>query len=118
MNERDPNGIDAKTPGSKLDAGKSPALQGCIQYFPRAIRMVADVSLKGADKYSWRGWEEVSDGPNRYGNALVRHLIDEAIDGPIDRDTGLLHKAQVVWNALAVLELYLRENEDRTKLST
>jgi len=109
--ERDPNGLDSRTPGSKLDAGKSPALQGCIQYFPRALRMVADVSLKGMHKYSWKGWESVPDGPNRYGNALVRHLLDEATDGPIDRDTGLLHAAQVAWNALARLELILKEKE-------
>lgn len=109
--ESDPYGVPAKEPGSKLDANKSPVLRGCLQYFPRAIKVIADVSLRGAQKYSWRGWETVPDGINRYGDAIGRHLLDEEIDGPIDRDTGLLHAAQVAWNALARLELILKEKE-------
>ena len=107
--EKDPNGIDAKTPGSKLDAGKSPLLRGCLQYFPRALLAVAEVSEVGANKYSWKGWEQVADGVNRYGDALARHLTAEAVEGPYDTQTGKLHAAQVAWNALARLELMLRE---------
>ena len=109
--EKDPNGLDSKTPGAKLDAGKSPVMQGCLQYFPRALLEVAKVSLKGAKKYSWKGWEHVVDGPTRYGNALSRHILAEAIEGPYDSDTKELHAAQVAWNALARLELILRESE-------
>ena len=115
ITESDPNGLDLKTPGSKADAGKSPVLRGCLQYFPRALRLVSDVSLRGAQKYAWRGWEQVANGPERYGDALGRHLLDEAIDGPIDKDTGLLHAAQVAWNALARLELILRAQSAKEK---
>ena len=111
MTERDPNGIPAGTPGAKLDAGKSPVTQGCLQYFPRALLEVAKVSLKGAEKYSWRGWEHVPDGETRYNNALGRHILAEAIEGPRDTDTNELHAAQIAWNALARLELILREQE-------
>lgn len=111
--EKDPNGIDAKTPGSKLDAGKSPVLQGALQYFPRALRAVSTVSNFGAQKYSWRGWESVPDGINRYGNAQARHLLDEATDGPLAPDSGLLHAAHGAWNALARLELILKEQEKK-----
>lgn len=111
MAERDPNGLDSKQPGSKLDDGKSPILRGCLQYFPRALKAVAAVSQVGAKKYSWKGWEKVDDGINRYGDALVRHLIAEETDGPVDADTGRLHAEQVAWNALARLELILREGE-------
>lgn len=111
--EADPSGLDAKTPGAKLDDGKSPIYQGLLDYFPRACLMVADVSAVGARKYSWKGWEKVADGPKRYADALVRHIAKEAIEGPIDSDTGLLHKAQIAWNALAMLELILREQEKR-----
>ena len=110
--EKDPNGIDAKTPGSKLDSGKSPAMRGLLHYFPRALLDVAKVSDVGARKYSWRGWESVPDGQTRYGDALVRHIIAEAIEGDIDKDTGLTHASQIAWNALARLELILKEKEN------
>ncbi len=109
--EKDPNGLDLKTPGAKADSGKPAVLQGLLQYFPRALREIATVSTIGAKKYSWRGWESVPDGINRYGDALGRHLLAAAIEGPYDADTGLLHDSQVAWNALARLELILREKE-------
>lgn len=113
--EKDPNGLNSKEPGSKLDAGKPPVMQGMLQYFPRAINAVAEVSAVGAKKYSWKGWESVQDGINRYGDALARHLLASTIEGPYDKDTGLLHDTQVAWNALARLELILREKESNKK---
>lgn len=110
--ERDPHGIPQNQPGAKLDAGKSPVLRGVVQYFPRALLVVADISEYGATKYAWKGWQSVPDGVERYGDALVRHLIAEATDGPVDPETGLLHAAQVAWNALARLELMLCDGED------
>jgi len=112
MTEHDPNGVPPHTPGAKLDAGKSPVMRGAIQYFPRALAAVADISAHGASKYTWKGWEDVPDGVNRYSDALGRHLVLEACEGPIDPATGLLHAAQVAWNALARLELMLRSGED------
>jgi hypothetical protein len=103
--------LNAKQPGSKLDKGKAPLLRGALQYFPRAITAVSMVSLVGANKYSWRGWEHVDDGVNRYGDALARHLLAEETEGPLDAETGCLHAAQVAWNALARLELILREQK-------
>lgn len=114
MTESDPNGKSAKEAGSKLDAGKSPVFQGLLDYFPRACLAVAEVSAAGAAKYAWKGWESVPDGLNRYSNALARHVVNESIQGPYDPD-GFLHKSQVAWNALAVLELYLKENELQSK---
>lgn len=106
--ERDPNGVPANAPGSKLDAGKAPIMRGAIAYFPRALTAVADVSAYGAAKYTWGGWESVPDGVARYSDAMGRHLLAEASEGPADAQTGLLHAAQVCWNALARLELMLR----------
>lgn len=104
--ESDPTGRSSHTPGAKLDAGKVPILQGALAYFPNALREVAQVSYVGAKKYTWKGWESVPDGINRYGNALARHLLATEL---YDADTGCLHAAQVAWNALARLELILRE---------
>lgn len=112
MTERDPHGIPQRQPGAKLDAGKSPILRGAVQYFPRALAAVSDISAHGASKYTWKGWQRVPEGVDRYGDALMRHLAGEEIDGPVDPATGLLHAAQVAWNALARLELMLRDGED------
>jgi hypothetical protein len=112
LKEKDPNGKDAKQSGSKLDSGKSPVFRGLIDYFPRACMAVAEVSQRGAEKYVWKGWEDVPDGINRYSDAIIRHICKEAIEGKIDPDFGLLHKAHVAWNALAVLELELRHSEE------
>src|ERR1035437_9832401 len=107
--EVDPNGFLAQQPGAKMDAGKIPVAQGVLQYFPRALTAVAEVSQIGARKYSWKGWEKVPDGINRYTNALARHLLAMDTEGTRDADTGCLHLAQVAWNALAALELTIRE---------
>lgn len=111
--DTDPSGKDLKQPGTKGDNGKSPIYRGLLDYFPRACLSIAHVSERGAQKYSWKGWESVPSGMSRYSDALVRHIALEAIEGPVDKDTGLLHKAQIAWNALAVLELYLREAENK-----
>lgn len=108
--EQDPNGKSAKEMGSKLDAGKSPVFQGLLSYFPRACLAVADVSARGAAKYAWKGWESVPDGINRYSDALARHIVNEEIEGKYDAD-GFLHKAQIAWNAMASLELFLKESK-------
>jgi len=111
MAEFDPNGKNPHEPGAKLDAGKAPVAQGVLQYFPRALIAVSGVSGIGARKYAWKGWESVEDGFNRYSDALARHLLAETTEGEYDSDTGCLHAAQVAWNALARLELLLKENE-------
>lgn len=45
-----------------------------------------------------------------YSDALGRHLAAEGSEGPTDHATGLLHAAQVAWNALARIELTLRDH--------
>lgn len=113
MKESDPNGVAANTPGAKLDSGKSPLFRGTLDYFPRALSGVAEVSLYGANKYAWKGWETVPDGYNRYSDALGRHLVKESIEGLYDvTDSQLLHCLQVAWNALARAEMIMKEGHD------
>ena len=112
MTERDPNGIPAGVPGAKLDDGKTSVTRGCLHYFPRGLGAVAELSTIGAKKYSWKGWESVPDGINRYGDALGRHEL--RIEGDYTRrdpDTNVLEATAVAWNALARLELILRDLE-------
>lgn len=94
---------------TKYDGGKSPIYRGALSYFPRAISAVATVSAFGASKYAWKGWEGVDDGYNRYSDAMVRHLGYEAEGEDVDPDSGLLHAAHTAWNALARLELLLKD---------
>lgn len=108
--EKDPDGKDLKSGGAKADFGKVPVVRGGLHYFPRAITAVAELSAIGAKKYSWKGWESVPDGINRYGDAMGRHEL--RIEGDYTRrdlDTGVLEATAVAWNALARLELILRE---------
>jgi len=107
MSEVDPHGTPPSAPGAKLDAGKAPVLRGALRYFPRALTAIAEVSDFGAKKYTWNGWESVPDGINRYGDALARHML---VDG-LDAQSGLSHAAHAAWNALARLELILRQEE-------
>lgn len=110
--EKDPLGKDPKSGGSKLDAGKVPLMRGCLHYFPRALKEVARLSGIGANKYSWKGWETVPDGIRRYGDAMARHegAIEDDFNR-LDAETGVLEATAVAWNALARLELILRESE-------
>lgn len=111
--EVDPHGKNPHELGAKMDAGKAPIRRGLLEYFPRACIAVAQVSASGAEKYAWNGWETVPDGVARYGDAEARHICKAAIEGAIDRDYGHLHAAHEAWNALARLELILREGEGK-----
>lgn len=115
MKESDPYGYKPNEPGAKLDGGKSPVRRGLLEYFPRACLAVAQVSASGASKYSWKGWETVPDGVDRYGDAEVRHICKAAIEGSVDHDYGHLHATHEAWNSLARLELILKEQENAIK---
>lgn len=110
--ETDPTGRVPGEAGAKLDGGKVSVTRGALHYFPRAITEVAKLSQKGAEKYSWKGWQYVPDGVNRYSDALGRHELKiEGNFDAVDPDTGILEAACVAWNALARLELIIRERE-------
>jgi hypothetical protein len=79
--------------------------------FGEALQEVARVGTYGAEKYTRGGWQTVPDGVNRYTAAMLRHVLQENA-GRYDSDLPVLHAAQVAWNALARLELMLREGED------
>ena len=104
--ESDPNGIGQHEPGAKLDAGKPAA--GVIGDFGLALLSVAEVGTHGIVKYSRGGWQHVDNGTERYTDAMWRHLLKERGE-PLDKDTGLKHAAHLAWNALARLELMLRD---------
>lgn len=105
--EVDPTGTDQHQPGAKLDAGKvRPDL--ILSGMPRALLAVAQVATFGAAKYTEGGWQAVPDGIKRYTAAMDRHRLKETFE-PVDADSGIAHQAHLAWNALARLELMLRE---------
>lgn len=108
--ESDPDGVDQHTPGAKSDKGKTEFFKFILTYFPNALRSVAEISAYGAKKYTPMGWRSVPSGVDRYTEALLRHLVAEAKGETIDPKTLLAHDAQVAWNALARLELRIRES--------
>lgn len=92
----------------KHDNGKP--LAGVIGDFGLALTAVAEVGTFGAQKYTRGGWENVPEGRIRYTDAMWRHLLNEKTM-PIDEESGLLTEVHTVWNALARLELHLRETQ-------
>ena len=101
-----------KIGAAKYDGGKPSVWRGVINYFPRALWAVAEVSTFGSNKYAWNGWEGVEDGFNRYKDAQFRHILLHAIGEEKDDDSRLMHLKHEAWGALATLELYLREQEN------
>lgn len=112
--EIDPQGKDPHTAGAKLDAGKN-RLGLVIGNFARSLMYVGEVGTYGANKYTASGWVDVPDGINRYTDAMYRHLLKEASGELKDQDTDLYHAAHAAWNALARLDLMLREKENESK---
>lgn len=104
--QKDPYGISQHEPGAKLDGGKEDC--SLLLLFGRALREVAKVGDYGAKKYTRGGWQSVPDGFIRYTAAMLRHLFAENTE-ELDAESNLRHSAQVAWNALARLELQLRE---------
>ena len=94
--------------GKKEDAGKGRHAL-VLGDFKRALNEVVKVGTEGAKKYEDSNWLLVENGIERYTDAQYRHLLEGK--GINKEDFGLLHAAHTAWNALAALELILREME-------
>lgn len=101
---------DLHAPGAKEKEGKIRA--GLVLGdFRLALIEVVKVGTMGAAKYSDHGWLGVPNGINEYTEAMMRHWLKESYEHH-DPESGLFHEAHVAWNALARLELLLREQRD------
>jgi hypothetical protein len=93
----------------KYDKGKP--IAGCLLTdFPRALLAISELSTIGAKKYERSSWLTVPNGRQRYTDAMMRHALAEYTEG-IDHETGVIHEVATAWNALARLELTLRQLE-------
>ena len=100
--------------GLKFSEGK-PKLHLLFKQFPRAIKQIVLLSEYGHNKYKegdedWQNFSRVKDSETSYIDAELRHLADMYEKNEID-ESGYLHKVHKAWNALADLELELRNNE-------
>lgn len=111
--EKDPNGIDQRSLGAKLDSGK-PLPFLVLSEFSRALMGVTQVGTYGASKYTPRGWLHVKNGEARYKEAAMLHLLQLFSGQYLDlgeNGSGLPHFDMVIWNLLAARELQLRAKE-------
>ena len=108
---------DGTRAGVKDDEGKPQPFKGFINYFPRAILAISQISVFGAKKYSWGGFASVENGEDRYEEAQFRHLLQRCIEGKesLDEESEYLHLLHEAWCSIAKVEMYLREQEKNEK---
>ena len=85
----------------------TPVFSGVLNYFPDAIKAIAQCSLAGNEQHNPNTplhWDRSKSGDEL--DALTRHLIDA---GTLDTD-GIKHSTKVAWRALANLQKEI-ENE-------
>lgn len=90
----------------KDGSGKDDRADGKLRWdlLPLAeIEDIVRVYTEGAKKYVENSWQDIPDGFNRYLGATMRHLVAYTKGERFDSDTGCMHLAQVVWNAIAML---------------
>ena len=80
--------------------------------FSRALWKVGEVSTYGCQKYAPNSWQNLSNPKERYMDALCRHLFQHLQGEKIDNESKLLHLQHICWNALALLEFELKDNDD------
>lgn len=96
----------AKLPTDAKARKNAPIARGVLDYFPRALAAVAEVSRIGNEQHNPgqpMHWEKGKS--TDHADCLIRHMVDR---GTIDCD-GALHSAKVAWRALALLETELEE---------
>lgn len=100
--------------GKKYDSGKSMVGTLC-RVFPRALLGIGQCIEFGTHKYPQPdNWKLVDGAFTRYQDSMMRHYLKFLAGQDKDSETKLLHLKHMVWNALAVLELYLMDHEDET----
>lgn len=95
--------------GIKYDDGK-PRLAEMFIDFCIPLEELCNVWTFGANKYSKSNWKHVTNGKDRYTNAMFRHIIAEEKE-TYDAESTYHHAAHVAFNALARLYFIKKEME-------
>lgn len=98
--------MDAGNQRNKADAGKiEPRL--LIEGFPRSLLLAAAVLTYGKQKYEEGSWKLVEK--DRWRDAKYRHMFSEILGEPADTESGLIHDAHELCNAIIILEQKLQD---------
>ena len=103
-NKVESNPFFCKTPKAKTvdeERKATPIFAGVLQYFPDAIKAVAQCSQAGNEQHHAGEplhWDRSKS--TDHAGSLTRHLMDI---GTLDTD-GIRHAAKVAWRALALLQ--------------
>jgi hypothetical protein len=102
-------GIKFTEGGIKFTRKQTPIFSGVLNYFPDAIREVAQCSFVGNEQHNPNTplhWDRSKSGDEL--DALARHLLEA---GTIDSD-GIRHSAKVAWRALANLQKEIENSNE------
>lgn len=96
------------TPGSgpKFDTGK-------LRYSlvpPVAVKALAEVLTFGAHKYAPNSWQHVDRAPERYLDALMRHIEAYRSGELLDPESGLPHLSHALCNTAFLLHFQLKDS--------
>lgn len=69
----------------------------------KEIEDIVRVYHFGAKKYAPNSWQNLPDGFNRYRAAMMRHLMAYMNGERFDKESGLHHLSQMIWNGIAML---------------
>lgn len=102
----------ALLPANSTERKNTPVYSGVMAYFPRALAYVAQVSKAGNDKHNPGEplhWSK--DKSNDHADCVARHLIEH---GTVDAEDKLRHSGKLAWRALALLEIELENEANKT----
>lgn len=95
-----------------------PVYTGFVKYFPRGMAAVAELSRIANEQHNPGQpihWDKSKSTDEK--DALMRHMLDEALGVPVDTDDQL-HATKIAWRAMANLERILeKQHADRAPLS-
>lgn len=106
-----------KQQGLKCSNDKLPVFTVLMKQFPMAFEEVVKCSKAGHEKYlegdeDWQNFSRVKGGSDTYKEAALRHLkesVNKTYNEDMEDYGKIRHLGQFCWNALAALELELRE---------
>lgn len=90
-----------------------PIATGVLDYFPKALAAIAEVSRIGNDQHNPGQplhWDKTKS--TDHADCLIRHMLER---GTIDKD-GARHSAKAAWRALALCEMEIELAEQQAHL--
>lgn len=88
-------------PETAAERKQYPVASGCLDYFPDALAVIANVSYQGNEQHNkgqpihWARGKSDDEA-----DTMIRHFLQR---GTLDKD-GIRHSAKMAWRALALLQ--------------